>query len=97
MALRSVRIAVVAGALVLGSLASAGPVLAASPSQLQCEQTQGAVYDGQGGTKTCTNPATAPGNSPTDGGSASQTTTTGQGNLGNKPASYCDGNHGQCK
>ena len=96
MALRSVRMALVAGALVLGSFATAGPALAASPSQTQCEAA-GGTYDGQGGTKTCTYPRTAPGNSPTDGASSSQDTSTGQGNLGNKPASYCDGNHGQCK
>ena len=96
MALRSVRVAFVAGALVLGSLATAGPVLAASPSQTQCEAA-GGTFTNDSGTKTCTFPATAPGKSSPTGASGSQDTTSGQGNLGNKTEQNCTGNPGQCK
>jgi hypothetical protein len=67
------------------------PAAAESASQTQCESTEGAVYVKDGPNSRCEYPAvtTKPGNTPDgyDGGAqtTTQDTTTGQGNLNNKP------------
>lgn len=70
--------------------------LAASPSQTQCE-ADGGTFDNQSGTKVCVLPPDPVGNSENSGGNSqeTQTTTSGQGNLGNKPAINCSGPPGQ--
>ena len=75
---------------------SAGGASAASGSERECTAA-GGVYTKDGPNSICVYPETTkdvPGNA---FGTATQDTTTGQGNLGNKPVSACTGNQGQCK
>jgi hypothetical protein len=70
--------------------------LAASPSQTSCE-SGGGTFTNDSGTKTCTYPSTGVGNCQNNTCQQTQTTDTGQGNLGNKPGTTCTGPKGQCK
>jgi hypothetical protein len=83
--------ALLSGALIIGTTA-----WAASGSQRECE-AGGGTYTKDGPNSICVYPETTkdvPGNA---FGTATQDTTTGQGNLGNKTKNECTGNQGQCK
>jgi hypothetical protein len=82
----------IGGALVFGT----GAAFAASGSERECT-AGGGTYVKDGPDSICVYPETTkdvPGNA---FGTATQETTTGQGNLGNKPVDECTGNQGQCK
>jgi hypothetical protein len=74
---------------------SAPAAWAASPSERECEAS-GGTFGRERGEVSCTRSDTkdVPGNA---FGTRTTTTTTGQGNAGNKPAEEpCTGNQGQC-
>jgi hypothetical protein len=71
--------------------------LAASPSQTQCEES-GGIFTNESGTKVCVSQPKPVGNCQNDSCQTTQTTSTGQGNLDNKPTGpTCTGPKGQCK
>ena len=82
----------------IGSMAVPLTAASANPSEDYCEATPGAIYHKDGPNSWCEYPIEKPGHNP-DGeqGSESQDTLSGQGNIGNKTKSGCDGNKGQCR
>jgi hypothetical protein len=69
----------------------------ASGSSAECEAA-GGTYTKDGPNSICVFPEENVGNAPAHSSSqTTQTTTTGQGNLGNKPQDECTGPAGQCK
>jgi hypothetical protein len=59
--------------------------------------SSGGTYIKDGPNAICVFPETTKDVNGNANGTATQTTTTGQGNLGNKPTSTCTGNQGHCK
>jgi hypothetical protein len=69
----------------------------ASGSSAACTES-GGTYTKDGPNSICVYPEQNVGNAPDHSNSqTTQDTTTGQGNLGNKPVSACTGPKGQCK
>ena len=69
----------------------------ASGSSAQCTQS-GGIYTKDGPNSICVYPEQNVGNAPDHSNSqTTQDTTTGQGNLNNKPQPTCTGPKGQCK
>jgi hypothetical protein len=88
-------------AIASASLFALGTVgaMAASGSQRECE-TAGGTYTKSGSDAICVFPeekVSSPNANPDNNAQTTQTTTTGQGNLGNKPVDECTGPAGQCK
>jgi hypothetical protein len=79
------------------SLLAFGPTSAlASGSSAACTAA-GGTYNKDGPNSTCVFPETTKDVNGNAYGTATQITTTGQGNLDNKPTSTCTGNQGHCK
>ena len=90
--LAAATLAFLGGGLAIGT----GGALAASGSERECD-AGGGTYVKDGPDSICTYPETTkdvPGNA---FGTATEETTTGQGNLDNKTEETCTGNKGQCK
>ena len=71
----------------------------ASGSSADCTAA-GGTYTKDGPNSICVfpeQPVASPNANPDNNSQTTQTTTTGQGNLGNKPTSGCTGPAGQCK
>src|SRR5713101_724119 len=93
----TMRIALLSAATSLSLLAfSPPPAQAASPSEQQCTDA-GGTFTSDNGTKVCTLPPAPVGNCDNSSCQTTTTTSTGQGNSGNKPTSTCTGPAGQCK
>ena len=82
--------ALMGGALLLGTGAFA------SGSSTECEAA-GGTYTKDGPDSICVFPETTKDVNGNAFGTATQETTTGQGNTGNKTVETCTGNPGQCK
>jgi len=70
--------------------------MAASGSQTECEAA-GGTYTKDGPNSICVFPETTKDVNGNAFGTATQDTSTGQGNLDNKTTTTCTGNQGQCK
>lgn len=83
----------------IGSMAVPLTAASANPSEYFCEvDPGGGEYIKDGPDSRCEYPIEKPGNNPPgEQGSESQDTLSGQGNIGNKTKSGCDGNKGQCR
>ncbi|MER9585474.1 hypothetical protein [Mesorhizobium sp. M0276] len=68
----------------------------ASGSSTECEAA-GGTYTKDGPNSICVYPETTKDVNGNAYGTATQDTTTGQGNLGNDPVTTCTGNPGHCK
>lgn len=79
-----------------GGLAIGTSSALASGSSTACE-ADGGTYTKDGPNSTCTYPETTKDVNGNAYGTATQDTTTGQGNLGNDPVTTCTGNPGHCK
>jgi hypothetical protein len=79
-----------------GGLAIGTSSALASGSSTACE-ADGGTYTKNGADSTCTYPVTTKDVKGNANGTATQDTTTGQGNLGNDPVTTCTGNPGHCK
>lgn len=84
--------ALLSGAFVIGT----SEVYAASGSERECT-SGGGEYVKNGSDSVCEYPATTKDVNGNAYGTETQETTTGHGNLDNKPVDTCTGNPGQCK
>lgn len=90
--LAAVSVVFLGGGLAIGT----GGALAESGSERSCE-SGGGTYVKDGADSTCTYPETTKDVNGNAYGTTTQETTTGHGNLDNKPVDACEGNVGQCK
>ena len=76
---------------------ASGTALAASGSERECDEL-GGTYTKDGPNAICVEPETTKDVNGKALGTATQTTTTGQGNINPQPGEEtCEGNQGQCK
>jgi hypothetical protein len=96
--MRKIGVLVLAAATAMVLAVGSGAAVAASGSARDCAAQDG-TYIKDGPDAICVLPeekVSSPNANPNNNAQTTQSTTTGQGNLGNDPETVCDGPPGQC-
>jgi hypothetical protein len=97
--MRKIGVLVLAAATAMVLAVGSGSAGAASGSERECDAL-GGTYTKSGSDSICVLPeekVSSPNANPNNNAQTTQTTSTGQGNLGNKTETVCEGPPGQCR